>query len=30
MIRITITLDDPNGRLNDGAATFEYVFTLRK
>jgi hypothetical protein len=29
MIRIVMTVDDPNGRLNDGA-TFEYVFTLKK
>jgi type II secretory pathway pseudopilin PulG len=29
MIRIVMTVDDPNGRLNDGQ-TFEYVFTLKK
>ena len=27
MIRILMTIDDPNGKLTDGQ-TFEYVFTL--
>jgi hypothetical protein len=27
MIRITMTLDDPNGRLNEGQ-TYEYVIPL--